>query len=221
MPLMTDISPEDRDLIDRYLANRLTDTEVVVVETRIVEDSGFRNEVELTEALRVGLRELENRGEITPLLSHRNTLWQHPRFALVASFAAVALGVASFLFYQRFDAGSDELAVASLRFDQLRGAGSTPDAVWQQSGVPTRLQLRFDVGLKPADTWQVVVDLVADDASRRILATTAALDGDGLAVVNVESTRLPPGDYRITLTPQAPAPSQESVVYALRIAGQT
>lgn len=218
---MTDISPEDQDLIDRYLANRLTDREVVVVETRIVEDLGFRNEVELTEALRVGLRELENRGEITPLLSHRNTLWQHPRFALAASFAAVALGVASFLFYQRFDAGPDELVVVTLRFEQLRGAGATPDAIWQQSGVPMRLQLRFDVGLEPADTWQVVVDLATDGASRRILATTAALDDDGLAVVSVESTRLPPGDYRITLTPQASASSQESVVYSLRVAGET
>src|SRR5262245_42324661 len=102
---MTDISREERDLIDRYLANRLAGTEQQMVETRIVAERVFRNEVELAAAFRDGLRALHDRGELTPLLSHRKTMWRHPRFAMAASAAAVALGLTSFLLYQRFDAG--------------------------------------------------------------------------------------------------------------------
>ncbi len=217
---MTDIPLEDRDLIDRYLANRLTETEVLVVETRIVEDVVFRNEVELTEALRDGLRELQSRGEIAPLLSHRRSMWRHPRFALAASLAAVALGVASFLFFQRLDDGSGELVVASLRFEHTRGAETEPDVVWRQTGAPTRLQMLFDVGLEPATAWHVRFEKVADGAVLRIMETTAMLNADGLAEISVESAALEPGDYRITLIAVPPTAPAAPIVFALRVSGQ-
>lgn len=217
---MTDISPEDRDLIGRYLANRLTEMEVAVVETRIVEDPGFRNEVELTEALRDGLRQLQSRGEITPLLSHRHTRWPRLRIALAASVVAVALGAASFLFYQRVDSGSHEVVVASLRFEHTRSADAGPHVVWQQTGVPTRLQMHFDVGLEPAAAYRVVIERMTDGAAIMVLETAAAMTPDGEATIAVESALFEPGDYEITLRPQPPAQSQEPVAYALRIAGQ-
>jgi len=215
---MTDIPPEDHELIDRYLANRLSESEVAVVETRIVADPGFRNEVDLTEALRDGLRELQSRGEITPLLSHRHTRWRQTRFALAASVAAVALGAASFLFYQRLDVGSRETVVASLRFEQTRGA--EPDVVWRQTGVPTRLQMQFDVGLEPAGAYRVVIERMTGGAAVPVLESAAAMTADGAATIAVESALFEPGDYEITLTPQPPVASPEPIVYALRIAGQ-
>lgn len=217
---MTDISLEDRDLIDRYLAKRLTETEVFVVETRIVENPEFRNEVELTEALRDGLRELQSRGEITPLLSHRHARWRHPRFALAASVAAVALGAASFLFYQRLDNGSREVVIASLRFEHTRGADAGSDVMWQQNGAPTRLQMQFDVGLEPAAGYRVVIERMTDGAAVQVLDLAAAMAPDGGASIAVDSALFEPGDYEITLKPQPPAEMQEPVVYALRIAGQ-
>jgi hypothetical protein len=207
-------------LIDRYLANRLTETEVLVVETRIVGDPEFRNEVELTEALRDGLRELQSRGEIAPLLAHRHARWRHPRFALAASVAAIALGAASFLFYQRLDIGNREVVVASLRFEHTRGADAGPDLVWRQTGAPTRLQMRFDVGLEPAAAYRVAIERMTDGAAVRVLDTAAAITRDGEAAIEVDAALFEPGDYEITLKPQPPADSPESVVYALRIAGQ-
>jgi hypothetical protein len=217
---MTDISLKDRELINRYLAHGLADTEAIVVETRIVEDPVFRNEVELTEALRDGLRELQNRGEIAPLLSQRHTGWRHPRFALAAAVAAIALGTASFLLYQRLDAGSHELVVASLHFEHTRSASAAPDVVWQPTGVPTRLQMQFDVGLEPAAAYRVVIERMTDGAAVRVLETAARMTPDGVATIAVESAQFEPGDYEITLRPQPPSQSGEPVVYALRIAGQ-
>lgn len=217
---MTDISPEDRELIDRYLASRLSESEVTVVETRIVADPGFRNEVELTEALRDGLRELQKRGEITPLLSHRYAWWRRPRVALAASVAAIALGTASFLIFQRMDSGRDAMVVASLRFEQLRSAGAEPDVVWRPTGLPTRLEMRFDVGLEPAGSYRVVVERMTDGAAVLVLEAAATMTPDGEATLAVESALFEPGDYEITLRPQPPAESREPVTYALRIAGQ-
>lgn len=217
---MTDISTEERDLINRYLAHRLAESEALVVETRMVEDPAFRNEVELTEALRDGLRELQRRGEITPLLSHRHTRWRYPLFALAASLAAVALGAASFLLYQRLDSGRHEVVIASLRFEHTRGAGDGPDAVWQQTGAPTRLQMQFDVGIEPAAAYRAMIERMTDGATVLVLETAAALTPDGSATIAVDSTLFEPGDYEITLMPQPPAASPEPVVYALRIAGQ-
>ncbi|MGE0031240.1 MAG: hypothetical protein AB7T20_09010 [Steroidobacteraceae bacterium] len=207
-------------MIDRYLANRLPESEVTVVETRIVADPGFRNEVELTEALRDGLRELQSRGEITPLLSHRYSWWQRPRVALAASVAAIALGAASFLVFQRMDSGREEVLVASLRFEHLRSAGVEPDVVWQRTGVPTRLEMRFDIGLEPAGSYRVVIERITDGAAVRVLEAAATMTADGQATLAAESALFEPGDYEITLHPQPPAESREPVTYALRVAGQ-
>ena len=217
---MTDISLKDRELINRYLAHGLADAEAIVVETRIVEDPVFRNEVELTEALRDGLQELQNRGEIAPLLSQRYTGWRQPRYALAASVAAIALGTGSFLLYQRRDVGSHELVVASLHFEHTRSADAVPDVVWHLTGAPTRLQMQFDVGLEPAAAYRVVIERMTDGAAVRVLETAARMTPDGEATIAVESTQFEPGDYEITLRPQAPSESGEPVAYALRIAGQ-
>jgi hypothetical protein len=217
---MTDIRVDDKDLIDRYLANRLTDAEVSMVETRIVEDTRFRNEVELTEALRDGLQELQRRGEITPLLSPRPDVWRRSRFALAAALAAVTVGTASFLLYQRMGADTGAYAVASLHFELTRGGDGRPDVEWQQTGEPTRLEMSFDVGPEPAAAYRVAIERVAGELRLPALAAEAATSADGEALLTVDAAALEPGDYRITVAPRPPAASLEPVVYALRIAGE-
>lgn len=216
---MTDISPEDRELIDRYLASRLTGPEVLMVETRIVEDPGFRNEVELTEALREGLQELQRRGEIAPLLTPRRTLLRQPRFALAASLGVLALGAASFLFFQLPGDDPAGVTATTLRFEQTRSADAAPHVVWQRPGGTAVLRLHFDVGLEPAAAYRIVIER-ASGAGGTVLNAVAGLTEDGVAVLTVDSAALAAGDYRIVLTPQSPAPSPEPVVYALRISDQ-
>lgn len=207
---MTEISPEERDLIDRYLANRLTGMEAQLVDTRIVEDPVFRNEVELSAAFRDGLRELHLRGELTPLLSSRQTMWRHPRFAMAASAAAVALGLTSFLLLQRFEsppaAAVDELLV----FERTRGPADGADLAWQVPAAPGVVEMRFDVGLDPAPAYEAVI--VRD--ARELMRATAATGSDGLAVLRADAALFEPGDYAIRLT--APG-SSEALTFTLRV----
>jgi hypothetical protein len=134
--LMTDREQGTQETIDRYLANRLSDAERELVETRIVGEPAFRHEVELTEALRDGLHELQKQGKVAPLLKTRTGIWPRSPFAIAASVMALALGIAALLYYQRLErvrhelaAAPGELVVATLRFERTRGGEAGPDVI--------------------------------------------------------------------------------------------
>lgn len=232
------VAGADQRLIDRYLSNRLSGPEQELVETRIVGDADFRNEVELTEALRDGLRQLNSQGEIAPLLAVRSQFWvSSSSFGLAASIVAGLLGITSLLLYERLDqtrqaltAATDELtltaikhatATETLRFEHTRSGNIAPDVSWAHPSTPTLLALRFDVGLEPAASYRVLVERLATDTDTAIvIAAPAAIDADGEVAITVHSALLRPGDYRIRLEPQiSTSAQQEPIVYTLRVAG--
>ncbi len=223
---MTDSDQGTQETIDRYLANRLSDTEREVVESRIVGDPPFRHEVELTAALRDGLRELQKQGKVTPLLKTRTGIWPRSPVAIAASVMALAFGVAALLFYQRLErvqhemaAAPGELVVATLRFERTRGAEAA-DVVWQRTSAPALLEMQFDVGLEAASGYSVVIERVGAGADTPVLKANAAWSSsDGMASLSIHSALLEPGDYRIRLEPQPASPLHpDPTVYTLRIA---
>lgn len=215
---MTEKHLGSQEIIDRYLANRLGDAEREMIETRIVRDAGFRNEVELTEALRDGLQQLEKQGQLEPLLRSRTWMWRRAPFAIAASVLACAFGIATFLLYRPVDDSRRELATETLRFAQTRSSEERPDVIWQRSPVPTRMELRFDVGLEPAAEYRVVIDQASTDAAAPVFEARTGSTGDGEVSISIDSTLLEPGDYRIRLEPQAPDALREPTTYTLRVA---
>lgn len=223
---MTDIHAESQDIIDRYLADRLSDAERELVETRIIADFTFKRDLELTEALRDGLRELQAQGQVAPLLRSRSWIKGQSPFAIAASMLALGFGLTALLLYQRHEhAGqqlapqSRELLVATLQFERTRGAPAGPDVSWQSTARPTLLEMHFDVGVEPASVYRVFVERigVAEHATL-LLATGAGIGADGRVSISVHSELLEAGDYRIRLEPVPGRPSlRESAVYTLRI----
>lgn len=214
---MTDKDQGNQETIDRYLANRLSYAERESVETRIVGEPGFRREVELTEALRDGLRELQRQGKVAPLLQTRTWMWRRSPYAIAASVMAMALGVAALLLYQRLERVQHDLAaapgtlvVATLRFERTRGGDEGPDVIWQRSSAPALLDMQFDVGLEPAPAYNILIEKIATDAAPVLKANTASISPDGIVSLSVQSALLSPGDYHISLEPGA-------IVYTLRI----
>ncbi len=218
---MTDSKQGIHEMIDRYLANRLSDTERDVVETRIVGDPAFRDEVELTRALRDGLRELHKQGEVAPLLTPRTWMWRRSPLAIAASVAALALGIGAFVYIERTATEPDGLVVASLQFEHTRSAEGGPDVVWQRTGSSTLLEMRFDVGLEPARSYSVLIERVGSGADATVFTAAAVGTGlDGQLALSINSGLLEPGDYRIRLVPKPARPMQmDAIVYTLRIAG--
>lgn len=187
-----------------------------MVETRIVDDPEFRNEVELTRALRYGLRELERRGELAPLLSPRRAIWSQPRVALAASVAAVALGAASFLFFSQLDRAPQGVLTETLYFVQTRSSGGEPDAVWARPVAPGRLELRFDVGLEPAPAYGVRIERLADGVAAVVLEASAQITPQGEATVEVDGALLEPGDYELRLSDRTGG-VRSDLTYTLRV----
>jgi hypothetical protein len=218
---MTDSRQGTHETIDRYLANRLSDAERELVETRIVGDPDFRHEVELTQALRDGLRELQKQGEVAPLLQSRTWMWRRAPFAIAASVLALAIGVGALLYFERTASKPAALVVASLQFEHTRGAEPGPDVTWQRSESPTLLEMRFDVGLEPASSYSVLIERAGASTDTAVFtAASVGIGRDGQLALSINSALLERGDYRIRLEPQPANPANpEPVIYALRIAG--
>ena len=218
---MTDSKQGIHETIDRYLANRLNDAERELVETRIVGDPDFRHEVELTQALRDGLRELQKQGEVAPLLRPRTWMWRRSPMAIAASVLALAVGVGALLFLGRPGNRPAALVVASLQFEHARGAAAAPDVTWQRAESPTLLEMRFDVGLQPAPSYSILIERTGPGADATVFtAASVGIGLDGQLALSINSALLEPGDYRIQLLPRPPAQDHlEPVIYTLRIAG--
>lgn len=215
---MTEKHSGSQEIIDSYLANRLADAEREMVETRIVHDVTFRNEVELTEALRDGLRQLHVQGQVAPLLKPRSWMWKPAPFAVAAAILAGAVGIATFLVNRTLDDGRRGLATETLLFMQTRSGDTRPNVIWQQSSQPTEIEMRFDVGLEPAAEYRVIVNRISTDDTAPVLEVLTGHTDEGEVSIAVDSTLLAPGDYRIRLVPQAPGGLQETTTYTLRVA---
>jgi hypothetical protein len=221
---MTDRDQGNQELIDLYLANRLGDAERELVETRIVNDLAFRREVELTEALQDGLRELQRQGKVAPLLKTRTWMWRRAPFAITASIMALAIGVAVLLLFQRLErvqqqlaAAPGELVVATLRFEQTRGGADGPDVSWQRTATPALLEMQFDVGLDAAPGYSIFIKRTGPDLPI-LKANVGSISPDGVVSLSINSALLAPGDYRIRLDPQPMSPTHpDAAIYVLRI----
>jgi hypothetical protein len=204
-------------LISRYLAKRLTDAEELMVETRIVEDPGFRSEVELTAALREGMRELESRGEVTRILAVESAAWRRPRVALAASLGAIALGLVSLIFYQQRDTLAPAAATETLRFELTRGNAAETDVAWERGRTPVQLEMRFDVGPEPAAAYHVTISGTQGGAGGAAVDRVVQTSPDGEIVLAVDGRVLHPGIHEIRLEPQPATESVEAVTYTLAV----
>lgn len=210
---MTETTARDQELIGRYLAGRLTDTEALMVETRIVEDSSFRSEVELSAALKEGFRELENRGQIEPLLAGRTASGNRRQVAIAAALTAAAVGFGIFL-HERSADETAVVAVETLRFERTRGGGIQPDVVWKRPLKSVMVELRLDVGPDPAAKYRVTVRHLTnrDESVRELEASTLS---SGEVSVTMESGELKAGIIELRLVPVGTRESNIGETYML------
>lgn len=211
------LSTDDRELIDRYVAGRLSESELDEVEARIVADGAFRAEVELTESLRAGLRALEAQGELASAERLGPALWRRPSYALAASVVAGALGIVALALYGQLEhtraalaglegerARSRPGAVASTRIVAVERtrAASGADVVLSAADPAALLELRVDPGPAPVDRYAVTLARVDGAVVATLVRVPRAMvSEDGVVVLKVHSALLSPGEYRVALTP--------------------
>jgi hypothetical protein len=199
------------ELISRYFAKSLSDAEEAVVETRVVENAAFRDEFEITAALRQGMKDLESRGEIPHLLAANGT-GRRATFAVAAAAAAAAVGLA--ILYATQEQASRPPTSVVLVFERTRGDAGA-DVSWRQPRAPVRLAMRFDVGANPAPAYRATLQRLPARPEIPALETSVATSPDGDVVLEVDSQLLSPGNYEIRLQPDSPQPVDDLIVYRL------
>lgn len=224
----------DRELIDGYLAGRLDQATRDQVEARIVGDAVFRGEVELTEQLRAGLRDLDARGQLdSGYVPKRPPFWQRPVVALAASVAAGLLGLMALALHEQWQRGRVQIVqlqqalgrlqpetITGLRVlsvTRTRAAGGEPDLVVRPMARNELLELRIDAGPEPATAYRVTLDSVAGGAGATLLSVAAAAtSSEGEVVLAINPALVPPGDYTLALVPADPA-AADSIRYRIRV----
>jgi len=202
------------DCINHYLSGNLSEEERSAVESRMLRDSEFRAEVELSRELREGLADLRATGELDDLAAHRASLWQRPAFGLAASALAVLASLVALASYQKLTTLRQRLetvasvpSIASpsapgvevLRFVQTRGAAEGSELTWQFDPTVGRLDLHFDVGLEPAASYSLELSLVGEGGDALVLSAPSVAVTDGEVSLALNPALLQPGTYAVTL----------------------
>lgn len=219
----------DDTLARRYLTGSLTEEERAMFEERILTDPAQREDIELTHAMREGIRELAKRGELSALMSEQRTFWGRPIFGIAASVAAMVFAAISILLYTRADNSADGLVAFNslappasrdvLHFELTRGGNSTPDVTWRRTPRPIFLDLELDVGIEPASDYAVSLEVLSGDTKTPILVFPSVSPGShGFVLLSIHSNLLIAGDYGIRLEPRpAEVNGAQPMVYSLRI----
>ena len=217
---------DDKHVVARYLADRLTDEEREAFETYYLEHPDVVQELEAAARFKVGLMKLRDTGELAQLLQReKRPQWHY--FAAAAALAALAIG--TFLIIDRAPGTHPILAAA---VDALRGANGNPPTLTREYAVLRTRGSAIDaeIRLPPAgealelrvlpefaarpERYRVRLFRVSADDSLQSVAELGGLvpEDDNFVSIFVDGTRLQPGQYRLTIAgdPDTDARDKES-----------
>ena len=218
---------DNHHIIERYLADRLSDAERAEFEAYYLEHPDVVQEMETVARFKAGLMDLERAGELDALIAGRPRTGSLNYLVAAAAIAAVAVGVT--LFATRDShlpsllAGSPTLLVTGNDRPPTIGAIQRVFRT-RSTGADAEIQL-------PAGRQAIALEVLPESegrsfgaslaTARRVLATASGLttNADGLVPIYLDSSRLEPGSYELTLTNEA---TLEASVFTLRVraAGQ-
>jgi hypothetical protein len=217
---------DDHHVVARYLAEQLSAAELAAFETYYLEHPEMLREMEAAARLKAGLAELRDAGELDQLLKGQP---RHPyrRYLAAAAVGAVAIGVGFVVLrgpsmQPLLVATSDvlhswrgaPLPLASTH-TVLRTRSITYDAEIELPDSAHTIELRVlpEYEAQPA-VYRIVLQAIGDDDSVRPVARIAGLAPaqDGFVPVFINTARISPGRYRLTLSGDAgtTAASEES-----------
>jgi hypothetical protein len=210
MALITQKDVDERDLVARYLADRLSDAERTSFEAYYVDRPEVLAELNRTAKLKSGLMDLQQSGELATLIERRR--WQHSRlWGLAASFVVV-MGAALWLTLQ---SSPRPLAAASLnglghRFQTMlpleasyhleRTRASSYDASIQLPSNAGAIELR----VKPEVVYphyRMTLQPVGSEGTLGKRVTLAGLSpgSDGLISLYLNGSELSPAVYELKI----------------------
>ncbi|MFC4309775.1 hypothetical protein ACFPN2_11845 [Steroidobacter flavus] len=198
---------DDYHIVPRYLADQLTDAEREAFEAYYLEHPEVLREIEATARFKAGLAQLQASGELAALM--KPTPWYAQGRYL--AMAAIVILVIAAAFYVRTPAPpliatslselSGPTAVASSNI-VLRRRGSSFDAEVTLPGTSDAIELRvLPEFAAPDSRYRIDLARIDADNKKQHVAQIAHLlaAGDGMVTIYLDSPRIAPGDYEITI----------------------
>lgn len=193
----------DAQLIERYLAGRLSPAEEQSLEEAYLADPALLAEIQLAERMRSGFKDLA--AESAPRPAHAGA-WRSvaasPRYGIAASFvAAVAFAAAGGLYLQNTQLRSAEIgqngasAARVLDLVTVRGGGGTNSVAAPAANEWT--VLRLDTGFADYDVFSAA--LLRAGTADELVRVDGLAANDGLVSFGLPGNALPAGSYEIRL----------------------
>jgi len=195
----------ERLVVERYLANALSEEEAQAFEAYVETHPEVTRQIELAARMKSGLATLRDRGELREILDKPATRGFKPMALIAASVAAVA--VAAILLTSRTSddrspllaAITQELSISS-RLVLVRTRGDFPPGL-ARPGAGTAAE--FEIAPQapaPVDAWSVSLFRL-DGPQARLIGEPRELttSADGKLRFYVRSDALSPGDYLVRL----------------------
>jgi hypothetical protein len=204
---------DDHHIVERYLADQLTDAEREAFETYYVEHVDAVRDLEATARLKVGLMQLRDAGELTQLLQPPSPKWWQRPLAAMAAIAIVTVAISTFLLPQPervlvssasslVNRRGNALPVAAT-YTILRTRGSAYDAKVILPNTAHAIPLRvLPERVAQPSRYRIVLSRVDDDDDVHELDTLSQLAPaeDGFIAAALNSYRLKAGRYQIALS---------------------
>jgi hypothetical protein len=206
----------ERHIVERYLADQLTDQEAEAFEAYVEAHPEMVREIELATRMKSGLATLRQRGELETAMHGK-----HPasarRPALFAAAAAVVLIVGAFVALQ-WNAGQRAMLLASTA-QEILGNGHQPLPVAARLLVTrTRGEATEALAVPPPDAVvELRLDLHASNSSTQYTVSLLRVSGSALDAVGsvADATAQPDGSLSVFVRGSALTAGN----YLIRVAG--
>jgi hypothetical protein len=196
---------------ERYAAGKMAESEEQAFEVRMLEDPRLAAEVQAIQGLRQGFRVLDDKGELAAWASRRPT----SRYAIAALLAIMIIGAGVFMLIRRSDEsalpvmassfsglgmkGSDLVASGSILLAHARGQEAPVDVPLGGTSRVIALKVLPAVA-GDSSGYRVRLERIAGDSAASVGAEfDAAADQSGFITLYVNTSRLAPGTYRLSL----------------------
>jgi hypothetical protein len=234
---ITSIQKNDPTVVNRYLADQLTDAERSAFEARLALDPDVLRELEATARLKAGLQKLRDTGQLDALVAEQQS--RTPLFfSAAAAVAVLVLGIS--LLRWNADGGAPMLAASISKLVDQSGSplpiASTYAVYRKRDAYDAEIELPSS---RQAIRLRVLPDATASaptagGADVRYRVSLSAIDAgdseegagsierlqpaeDGFVTLFVDSAQLAPGPYRLVVSREGDDPSAGSESFSIRV----
>ncbi|HWK73293.1 MAG TPA: hypothetical protein VNQ81_03410 [Povalibacter sp.] len=214
---VTHLATDDPTLASRYLANQLPEDERTAFEERLLTDPQALRELEATARFKLGLAKLRRNGRLADLVQEQPPAGRW-LYGVAAAVAALMIGIGVL----RWTGDAKPMLTAELSalvdssgnplhlvntYAVFHARGSVRTTIIELPASRQAIQLRVlpDVATPQATAYRASLQRLADDGHVEPAATLEGLRpaGDGYITIFIDSQRMTPGDYQLSVSNDA------------------